>query len=230
MHQLHLSFAGALVATLVAGVAGAEDKSSAAKASALFEEGRRLMAAEKYAEACPKLAESQALDPAPDTAFDLGICYQRASQAAFETARQLAGASDRIDAAVYAPLRAPVLDEKEISPGKTQRVVGLVIGGVGVAGMITGVIAGLVAKSEYDSASGGCNTGADACTQSRVDQSRSAVQLANVSTISFLTGAAAAGAGAIVFFTAPKSKGGEGAVVGVGPATEGAGLSIAGRF
>jgi hypothetical protein len=38
------------------------------------------------------------------------------------------------------------------------------------------------------------------------------------------------GTGAIVFFTAPKSKTSTGAVVGVGPASEGAGLSFAGRF
>jgi hypothetical protein len=46
-----------------------------ARAAALFtEEGRQLMAAGDYAAACPKLAESQSLEPAADTALDLGIC------------------------------------------------------------------------------------------------------------------------------------------------------------
>jgi len=43
-------------------------------------------------------------------------------------------------------------------------------------------------------------------------------------------GVATTGAGAIVFFTAPRSKTGNGAAVGMAPAAEGAGLSIAGRF
>jgi len=211
--------------TLVAGVARADDSASAARASALFEEGRRLMAAEKYDAACAKLAESQALDPAPDTAFDLGICYQRASQAAFKVAEELAHVPDTVDAALLATSGAPAPEEQDASPGKTQRTVGLIIGGAGVMGMIAGVITGLVAKSKYDAA-GQC--GSTGCSLEAYDQSRSAVQLGHISTISFLAGVATTGAGAIVFFTAPKSK--TSAAVGMAPAAEGAGLSIAGRF
>src|ERR1700730_9752251 len=90
MHPFPLSVAGVLTVILVAGAARADDKSDTVRAASLFAEGRRLLAAEDYAAACPKLAESQALDPAPDTAFDLGICYQKASQAAFKAARELA--------------------------------------------------------------------------------------------------------------------------------------------
>ena len=41
--------------------------SNAALAESLYQEGKRLMGEKKYAEACPKFAESQKLDPATGT-------------------------------------------------------------------------------------------------------------------------------------------------------------------
>jgi hypothetical protein len=45
-------------------------------AEVLFREGRELMARHAYADACPKLEESQRLDPAPGTEFNLARCYE----------------------------------------------------------------------------------------------------------------------------------------------------------
>jgi hypothetical protein len=45
-------------------------------AEALFVEGKRLMQAKDYAAACPKLAESQRLDPSGGTIFALALCYE----------------------------------------------------------------------------------------------------------------------------------------------------------
>jgi hypothetical protein len=48
-----------------------------AAAQALFEQGRVLMARERAEDACPKFEESQRLDPALGTEFNLATCYEK---------------------------------------------------------------------------------------------------------------------------------------------------------
>jgi hypothetical protein len=48
-----------------------------AAAQALFEQGRVLMARERAEDACPKFEESQRLDPALGTEFNLANCYEK---------------------------------------------------------------------------------------------------------------------------------------------------------
>jgi len=75
--------------------AAGADASLADKAAAqtLFDEGRKLMTAGKFNEACPKLAESQKLDPGVGTQFNLSDCYEKLGQTASAWAGFLEAAS-----------------------------------------------------------------------------------------------------------------------------------------
>ncbi len=54
----------------------ARAQSDSARAEILFQEGMRLVEQKRLPEACPKLAESQRLDPALGTEFRLAECYE----------------------------------------------------------------------------------------------------------------------------------------------------------
>jgi len=69
----------ALLATLCLRSASAEGESSE-RAQQLFDDARALMKDGRYAEACPKLAESQKLDPGGGTILNLGICLRQQGQ------------------------------------------------------------------------------------------------------------------------------------------------------
>jgi hypothetical protein len=55
---------------------------NAAAANALFDEGKRLMQAGRYPEACAKFADSQRLDPGVGTMLNLAACYEKNGQTA----------------------------------------------------------------------------------------------------------------------------------------------------
>ena len=91
--MLRFASLGALVAvsvTLAAPPARADDP---AAAQALFTEAKKLMSAGKYADACPKLEESQRLAPATGTKFNLADCYEHTGRTASAWAGFLSVAS-----------------------------------------------------------------------------------------------------------------------------------------
>ncbi|MBI5534436.1 MAG: hypothetical protein HY898_17055 [Deltaproteobacteria bacterium] len=293
-----------------AALAGDSSPADRAAARALFDQARSLVAEGKLAEACPKLEESQRLDPGMGTAFNLADCYEKmgrttsawtiflevASQArgaalaekekvARERAAalepklsrlavmvpqssQIPGLQVRRDGSslgkamwntalpvdpgshkieVSAPgkrkwtgtvevpaqsasstIAVPALvddtgdADKASSPssrpsdadsasgsplgspkdGSTQRLIGLIAGGVGVVGLGASVVIGLGAKKKVDDASPYCS--ATVCNDLRgVELRDDARSQANVATVVGVIGTVALAGGAVLYFTAP---------------------------
>ena len=75
------------ILSLVPAASSAQDASSAAAAESLFREGRQLMDARRYSEACPKFQASFELDVALGTLLNLANCYELDGQLASAWAR-----------------------------------------------------------------------------------------------------------------------------------------------
>ena len=87
-----------------------------AAARSLFDEGRKLAREGKYAEACPKLEESQRLDAGTGTLFNLADCYEHVGR--------LASAwSDFLEVADAAK-RANDAEREKVARGRAQKLEG----------------------------------------------------------------------------------------------------------
>jgi hypothetical protein len=132
------------------------------------------------------------------------------------------------DASGAAPSEAtsPVSDATD---GQGQRTAGIAVGAVGVLAVGLGAFAGLHAHSTYKDALAACG-GSSSCAPGTngLTLRQSASTWATVSTASFIGAGVALAGGAVLFFTAPRGR--SGPTVGVGPAAQGTGLSVVGRF
>jgi hypothetical protein len=101
---------------------------------------------------------------------------------------------------------APPGADTGASDGSTQRTIGFVIGGIGIAGVAFGAITGLVAVGKNNESKQACpNDGA--CTSSAaVDANDGARRFGTLSTIGFIGGGAATVAGIVLVLTAPSSR------------------------
>jgi hypothetical protein len=97
------SLAAAVVVLFALGAAPAAraqqppDAHDAEAAEVLFRDGKRLFDGQQFAEACPKLAESQRLDPAGGTLLLLALCYENEGKTAtaWSTFNEAAGVARR---------------------------------------------------------------------------------------------------------------------------------------
>jgi len=107
----------ALVSSLAVVAHAQPSERDVALAETLFREGKELMEAERYQEACPKLAESQRLDPATGTLLALAVCHEAEGKTAtawaeFVDAAALAEQDGRQDRVDYARQRIRALEPK----------------------------------------------------------------------------------------------------------------------
>jgi serine/threonine-protein kinase len=112
-----LAVALVVLAASTPSVASAQNATDPAAAEALFKQARQLMAEGKYADACPKLAESQRLDPGTGTLLNLATCYEKNGQiasawATYKSAATAAQNANELDRAKLARSRAASLEAK----------------------------------------------------------------------------------------------------------------------
>jgi hypothetical protein len=326
--RVTVSIALAAIALAIAPTqAFAQSASDQATAEALFKQARDLIAAGKYSDACPKLAESQRLDPGTGTLLNLATCYEKNGQIASAwvtykgavTAAQNANEADRaklartraaaleptlptltivvlpaadrpdlrvtrdgetvgrvawgtpipVDPGAHAvqanapghkawqgqaqvvgagakvtieipaldadtqaspaaptPLTAPAETPAPSTPGSTQRVIGLVVAGVGVLGLGAGGVFGVMAKSKNDSVPSQCN--GSVCTATGTSSLDDAKSAATVSTVAFVAGGVAVAAGVILYIIAPRASSSTGLTVAPGSDGSVAGLTLRG--
>jgi hypothetical protein len=99
------------------GAAAALGGTDLAMAEALFQEGRKLVDQKRFAEACPKFAESQRLDPGIGTLLNLASCHELEGRTAtawteFTQAVGLAEREGRSDAQQFARTHLAALTPK----------------------------------------------------------------------------------------------------------------------
>ncbi len=101
---------------------------------------------------------------------------------------------------------APLTTVMAESPGSTRRTLGLAIAGVGIAGLASGVVFGIVTldkKSKIDDLCGGSAGDCKAPPGSVDNERQSATTAATISTASFIAGGVALVGGGLLYFTAP---------------------------
>jgi hypothetical protein len=130
--------AGAAVSTASTPARAQASVQDSAVAQSLYDQGRKLAAQNNYAEACPKLEESQRLDPTAVTQFWLADCYEHVGRTASAWSSFLdLAATARRNGGPKAEEREKVAKDRAnaIAPKLTQLVIS-VPDGVKVPGLV----------------------------------------------------------------------------------------------
>lgn len=88
--------------------------------------------------------------------------------------------------------------------GKTQRIVGLVAGGVGIVGLGVGGLFGVLASSSWKTAQREC-PGHTGCSTLAMNDRSQAVTAATIATAGFIAGGVLLAGGLVLYFTAPRT-------------------------
>jgi hypothetical protein len=117
MRTLSRALPVGLVAMLLSSAVPAHAQDNAATVEALFDAGKKLVAAGNFAAACPKFLSSYTLDPRIGTLLNLADCYEKNGQAAsawarFVEATTLASRAGQADRAAFAAAHAKELRPK----------------------------------------------------------------------------------------------------------------------
>jgi hypothetical protein len=98
------------------------------------------------------------------------------------------------------------------------KTIGLVVGGVGVAGLALGSIFGAMSMSKWSSAQSDCKSATDCTNHAQALSDKDAASSnATISTVAFVGGGIALAAGAALFFLAPAGGGSSGTALRVAP-------------
>jgi hypothetical protein len=118
----------------------------------------------------------------------------------------------------------------DLRTGSTQRTLGVVVAGIGVASVGVGSYFGLAAKSTYDSSNANGHCVKNVCDpQGMTDRSNASSQ-ATAATVLFGVGLAAVAGGAALYFAAPRGLAGVSLAVSPMPASAGGAVSLTGRW
>lgn len=103
-----------------------------------------------------------------------------------------------------AQTQTPAHDQVDPHPGRTSRLIGFGLMGLGVVGAGVGTVTGLVAIGKKNDLSSNCFP-ANACNAQGASDASTGHTMATVSTVSFIVAGAALVGGAVLVFTAPKA-------------------------
>jgi hypothetical protein len=130
------------------------------------------------------------------------------------------------------PLAAPPPPKPAPPNGDTQRLIGVIVGGVGVVGLGLGTYFGLHAISKNKDAKPFCTRGTVCYSEQGVSLTNDAKTSADISDIAFVAGAAALAGGVVLYLTAPSNHAEQVSRLRLAPAVgpNSAGAMLGGQF